>query len=74
MPDKEIICKDCRNPFTFTEGEQTFYVEKGLHEPRRCKECRSAKKNNPTPARDQPLPPPDEEDSRRRRKKGRGGW
>lgn len=30
--------------FTFTEGEQEFYRDKGLNAPKRCKQCRAAKK------------------------------
>ena len=45
MPDKTIVCKDCNSEFTFTEGEQTFYKEKGFeNEPQRCPECRRARK------------------------------
>lgn len=41
MPDKTLVCVDCGKEFVFTEGEQAFYQEKGLHEPKRCKECRA---------------------------------
>ncbi len=45
MPDKTLVCKDCSAEFTFTEGEQEFYKEKGLtNEPQRCPDCRKAKK------------------------------
>lgn len=45
MPDKAIMCKDCNKEFIFTEGEQTFYREKGFeNEPQRCPECRKARK------------------------------
>jgi len=45
MPDKTLVCKDCSQEFTFTEGEQEFYKEKGLtNEPLRCPDCRKAKK------------------------------
>lgn len=44
--DQQITCSDCQTPFTFTEGEQGFYNDKGLKPPRRCKECRAAKKAN----------------------------
>ncbi len=45
--DEKIICKDCGKEFIFTVGEQEFYEEKGFtNKPVRCKECRSAKKNN----------------------------
>ena len=43
--DKTLVCKDCGKEFVFTAGEQSFYAEKGLtNEPKRCKECRDAKK------------------------------
>lgn len=43
MADKIIVCKDCGAEFTFTEGEQEFYKEKGFeNEPQRCVECRRA--------------------------------
>lgn len=45
MADKIIVCKDCGTEFTFTEGEQAFYKEKGFeNEPQRCPDCRRAKK------------------------------
>jgi hypothetical protein len=45
MPDKKITCKDCGNEFVFTEGEQSFYLEKGFaNEPQRCPDCRRARK------------------------------
>lgn len=46
MPDKTIVCKDCHKEFTFTEGEQAFYKEKGFqNDPLRCPECRKARKH-----------------------------
>jgi CxxC-x17-CxxC domain-containing protein len=43
--DKDIVCRDCGRTFTFTEGEQAFYAQKGFtNEPGRCPECRSARK------------------------------
>jgi hypothetical protein len=46
MPDKTLVCKDCNKEFIFTEGEQTFYQEKGLqNEPQRCPDCRKARKH-----------------------------
>ena len=45
--DKTLICKDCGAEFTFTAGEQEFYAEKGVtNEPKRCKNCRDARKNS----------------------------
>ncbi len=45
MGDKTLKCKDCGADFTFTEGEQAFYKEKGFeNEPQRCPECRRSRK------------------------------
>ena len=44
MADKTITCRDCGTNFTFTEGEQDFYSQKGYSEPSRCPDCRAAKK------------------------------
>ncbi len=43
--DKTLICSDCGAEFTFTAGEQEFHASKGFtNEPRRCPNCRSARK------------------------------
>jgi CxxC-x17-CxxC domain-containing protein len=42
--DKTLVCRDCGNSFTFTEGEQEFYSSRGYSEPQRCPDCRAAKK------------------------------
>jgi CxxC-x17-CxxC domain-containing protein len=43
--DKTLTCRDCGNPFTFTAGEQEFFVQKGfVNAPSRCTECRSVRK------------------------------
>ena len=44
MADKTLTCRDCGTTFTFTEGEQEFYAQKGYTEPSRCSDCRAAKK------------------------------
>jgi N-acetylglutamate synthase-like GNAT family acetyltransferase len=44
MADKTLVCKDCEKEFVFTEGEQEFYKERGFDEPKRCSECRKARK------------------------------
>ena len=45
IEDKTLVCKDCGKEFVFTKGEQEFFAQKGLtNEPKRCKECRIAKK------------------------------
>ena len=43
--DKDLTCRDCGRSFTFTEGEQEFYAQKGFtNEPGRCPECRAERK------------------------------
>ena len=50
--DKMLTCRDCGREFTFTAGEQEFYQSRGLmHEPRRCPECRSARRTDGGTAR-----------------------
>src|SRR6478609_7679697 len=44
MSDKILTCRECGATFTFTEGEQAFYAQKGYSEPMRCPSCRAAKK------------------------------
>ncbi len=44
MPDMTLTCRDCGQPFTFTEGEQEFYNSKGYSQPTRCASCRATKK------------------------------
>ena len=36
---------DCSTKFTLTSGEIDFYVQRGFDLPKRCKNCRSARKN-----------------------------
>ena len=44
--DKSLRCSDCGQDFIFTAGEQEFYASRGLqNEPRRCLECRRARKS-----------------------------
>lgn len=45
--DKSLTCVDCGLAFTFTAGEQEFHASKGFtNEPRRCPDCRSARRTN----------------------------
>jgi CxxC-x17-CxxC domain-containing protein len=46
MPDVEIICSDCNEAFPFTEREQEYFTERNLSQPKRCKPCRDARKQN----------------------------
>ena len=42
--DISIHCTDCSAPFTWTAGEQAFFVQKELsNPPKRCKPCKRAK-------------------------------
>jgi CxxC-x17-CxxC domain-containing protein len=44
--DKTIVCVDCGAEFTFTADEQQRFAERGFtNEPKRCKTCRDARKN-----------------------------
>ena len=40
MPDLPLICADCSQQFVFTEGEQQFYRERGIEDPKYCLICR----------------------------------
>ena len=42
--DKTFTCKICDQEFTFTIGEQIFFKDRCLEEPRRCPKCRARKK------------------------------
>jgi len=43
--DKTLECSDCGSTFTFTAKEQEFFQLKGYtNEPKRCPECRQARK------------------------------
>ena len=44
--DKSLQCSDCGANFTFTAEEQEFFQSKGYtNEPKRCPECRQARKS-----------------------------
>ena len=44
MPDRTITCADCGTEFSFGEREQSFYAERNMSEPKRCKSCRDQRK------------------------------
>ncbi len=51
--DKTLKCVECGKDFIFTAGEQEFYAEKEYkNEPKRCKECRTARKGSGRAARE----------------------
>lgn len=58
MEKQELVqvCKDCGNEFTITVSEQNFYESKELALPKRCENCRKARKaaNTSTPVEEKP--------------------
>ena len=43
--DKSLQCADCGKGFTFSAEDQEFFQSKGsTNEPKRCPECRQARK------------------------------
>jgi CxxC-x17-CxxC domain-containing protein len=43
--DKSLQCADCGKTFTFSAADQEFFQSKGYtNEPKRCPECRQARK------------------------------
>lgn len=48
--DIALTCRECKNEFVFSAGEQKFYKEKGFqNQPKLCKACRAARKNGGQP-------------------------
>ncbi|MCI8575456.1 MAG: cytochrome C551 [Bacilli bacterium] len=44
MSDKKITCPECGIEFTFTVGEQEWFQERNLVEPKYCSDCRKKRK------------------------------
>ena len=45
ISDKALTCVECGAGFTFTVGEQEFFASRGYtNEPKRCTQCRGARK------------------------------
>jgi CxxC-x17-CxxC domain-containing protein len=42
--DKTLTCQDCGQPFTFAATDQEYFASKGYSEPKRCPDCRQARK------------------------------
>jgi len=42
--DITLICCECGREFLFSEGERSFYREKGFMNPKRCPYCRNIRK------------------------------
>lgn len=43
--DLKLVCSDCGQEFTYSTEDQAFFQERGYSAPKRCKTCRTAKKN-----------------------------
>ncbi len=55
LVDKTLVCRDCGQEFSFTTGEQEFYLSHGLeNEPSRCAECRAAQRRSRQGSYNQP--------------------
>ena len=44
LKDKTLVCCECGSSFTWSSGEQLFYLSKGLATPKRCPKCRMIRK------------------------------
>jgi CxxC-x17-CxxC domain-containing protein len=42
--DRTLTCADCGQEFVFTASEQQLYTDRGFSDPRRCRNCRAARK------------------------------
>jgi len=46
LSDKSLTCVECGSQFPFTVGEQEFFASRGFtNEPKRCSQCRAARKS-----------------------------
>ena len=43
--NRMLMCIQCHTEFVFEEGEQMFFRQKGLTEPKRCSVCRQKNRN-----------------------------
>jgi len=43
--DRSLTCADCGNEFIFTVDDQEFHASKGYQEPKRCPDCRRARRD-----------------------------
>jgi CxxC-x17-CxxC domain-containing protein len=42
--DRTLTCVECGNEFTFTVDDQEFHSRKGYQDPKRCPNCRQARR------------------------------
>jgi len=68
MTDKAINCVACGRKFTWSDGEQRFYRERGLVQPKRCPSCRAQRRSEGRTAG------PDRSMARRPSGHGARGW
>jgi len=47
--DVELTCIECGNSFIWGAGEQCFYRDRGLSQPKRCPKCRELRKKKLPP-------------------------
>lgn len=43
-----LYCSDCHQQFLFSVAEQRFFAEKGFTQPKRCRNCRAARRGRPS--------------------------
>ena len=46
LPDQTKRCKDCQSTFELEQAAAQWFLDRGLHLPLRCKQCRAAKKKH----------------------------
>ena len=44
--DRTLTCVECGAEFTFTADDQEFHARKGYQEPKRCPNCRQARRSD----------------------------
>ncbi len=81
--DEPLRCADCAASFIFSAAEAAVFAERGLAAPKRCKDCRRARKNRAAAGvgagdgqgshRPQGLSRPRDGDDRSRRREAQGG-
>ena len=43
--DRTLTCAECGTEFTFTADDQEFHAKKGYQDPKRCPNCRAARRS-----------------------------
>lgn len=62
MPqDSNLTCRDCKQGFVFTAGEQAFFAERNFGPPVRCKACRDSRKASAAARQGTQQQPPGEQ-------------